>query len=51
MVENGVSYVWLLRTKKDDNNGDTIIVIPPEKHEHDYRYLETVAPSCDNLGI
>ena len=50
MVENGVSYVWLLEDKKDDNSGGTIIVIPPEKHEHDYRYLETVAPSCDNLG-
>ena len=50
MTENGVSYVWLLEDKKDDNSGDTIIVIPPEKHEHDYRYLETVAPSCDNLG-
>ena len=49
MVENGVSYVWLLEDKKDDDNGGTIIVIP-EKHEHDYRYLETVAPSCDNLG-
>ena len=49
MVENGVSYVWLLEDKKDDNNGGTVIVLP-EKHEHDYRYLETVAPSCDNLG-
>ena len=49
MVENGVSYVWLLEDKKDDNNGETVIVLP-EKHEHDYRYLETVAPSCDNLG-
>lgn len=49
MTENGVSYVWLL-----EKDGDTIIVIPPtgseEKHEHDFRYLETVAPSCDNLG-
>ena len=50
MTENGVSYVWLLEDKKDDNSGGTIIVLPPEKHEHDYRYLETVAPSCDNLG-
>ena len=49
MVENGVSYVWLLEDKKDDNNDGTVIVLP-EKHEHDYRYLETVAPSCDNLG-
>ena len=50
MTENGVSYVWLLEDKKDDNSGGTVIVLPPEKHEHDYRYLETVAPSCDNLG-
>lgn len=49
MVENGVSYVWLLEDIKDDNNGGTVIVLP-EKHEHDYRYLETIAPSCDNLG-
>ena len=49
MTENGVSYVWLLEDKKDDNSGGTVIVLP-EKHEHDYRYLETVAPSCDNLG-
>ena len=47
--ENGVSYVWLLEDKKDDDNGGTIIVLP-DNHEHDYRYLETVAPSCDNLG-
>ena len=49
MTENGVSYVWLLEDKKDDDNDGTVIVLP-EKHEHDYRYLETVAPSCDNLG-
>ena len=47
MVENGVSYVWLLEDKKDD---DSTIIVLPEKHEHDYRYLETIAPSCDNLG-
>lgn len=47
MVENGVSYVWLLEDKKDD---DSTIIVLSEKHEHDYRYLETVAPSCDNLG-
>ena len=48
MTENGVSYVWLLEENEDDG-GDTIIVVPPS-HEHDYRYLETVAPSCENLG-
>lgn len=50
MTENGVSYVWLL----EENKGDTIIIVPPtnteEKHTHDFRYLETVAPSCENLG-
>ena len=50
MVENGVSYVWLLADDSDKDNSGGTVIIPPEKHEHDYRYLETVAPSCDNLG-
>ena len=50
MVENGVSYVWLLSDDSDKDNSGGTVIIPPEKHEHDYRYLETVAPSCDNLG-
>lgn len=49
MTENGVSYVWLL-----EKDGDTIIIVPPvnteEKHTHDYRYVETIAPSCESLG-
>ena len=47
MTENGVSYVWLVNddNETDSNDGNTIIVIPPA-HEHDYHYLETVAPSC-----
>ena len=50
MTENGVSYVWLVNDDETDSNGgNTIIVIPPA-HEHDYHYLETVAPSCENLG-
>lgn len=51
MTENGVSYVWLVNddNETDNNGGNTIIVIPPT-HEHDYHYLETVAPSCENLG-
>lgn len=51
MTENGVSYVWLLNdnSKETENDGDTIIVIPPA-HEHDFRYLETVPASCENLG-
>lgn len=51
ITENGVSYVWLVANDSDNNsNGsDTIIVIPPA-HEHDYHYLETVKPNCENLG-
>ena len=50
MTENGVSYVWLVNDDESDSNGgNTIIVIPPA-HEHEYHYLETVAPSCENLG-
>lgn len=52
MIENGVSYVWLLDDNSNDEEGNgnnTIIVLPPA-HEHDYHYLETVAPSCENLG-
>ena len=47
LKHNGVSYVWLL--EENQGNGDTIIVVPPS-HEHDMRYLETIAPSCENLG-
>lgn len=50
MTENGVSYVWLL-----EKDGDTIIIVPPagdknEVHTHDYRYVETVPASCENMG-
>ena len=42
MTENGVSYVWLLsdNSSSNTNNG----------HNHDYRYLETVNPTCTELG-
>ena len=42
MTENGVSYVWLLsdNSSSNTNNG----------HNHDYRYLETVSPTCTELG-
>ena len=51
MTENGVSYVWLLddNSTKDDSSGDTIIILPTV-HEHDYHYVETVKPSCTELG-
>ncbi len=48
MTENGVSYVHIL-AEESDEGGDTIIVLP-QIHEHDYRYLETVPASCENLG-
>ncbi len=44
MTENGVSYVWLL----DDNNRATTQDSVP--HVHDYRFLETVRPTCTELG-
>ncbi len=46
MTENGVSYVHLLA--EDDNDG-TIIVLPAA-HEHEFHYLETIKPSCEELG-
>ncbi len=53
MTENGVSYVWLVADdKKEESSGgsnDTIIVLPIP-HEHEYHYLETVKPSCTELG-
>lgn len=51
MTENGVGYVWLLAAEEENNSiaNDTIIVLPTA-HEHDYHFLENVAPSCDTLG-
>ncbi len=48
MTENGVSYVWLVA--EDDDSNDGTIVVVPTTHEHDYHYLETVSPNCENLG-
>ena len=47
MTENGVSYVHLVA--EDENNNGPIIVLP-EVHEHEFHYLETVKPSCEELG-
>ncbi len=49
MTENGASYVWLL-TEDSDEGGDTIIIVPPENHEHSYTYIESVSPNCESLG-
>lgn len=49
MVENGVSYVWLLESSTDnDSESDSSANTP---HVHDYRYVETVPPSCTDLGF
>ena len=49
MTENGVSYVHILADESDGGGSSTIIVVPPA-HEHDFRYLETIPASCENLG-
>lgn len=41
ITENGVSYVWLLDNQPQINNA---------VHTHDYRYLETIKPTCLELG-
>ncbi|MBO4898629.1 MAG: S-layer homology domain-containing protein [Clostridia bacterium] len=49
MTENGVSYVWLL----DEPEISVTIIMPEtrnETHEHDFRYIETVPPTCNTLG-
>lgn len=49
MVENGVSYVWLLEENNaGDDSGNGGAAAP---HVHDYRYVETVPPSCTDLGF
>lgn len=45
MTENGVSYVWIL----EENEDGPIIVMPPA-HEHEFHYMETVKPSCEEFG-
>ena len=49
MIENGVSYVWLLDSSTgNDSESDSSANTP---HVHDYRYVETVPPSCTDLGF
>ena len=48
MTENGVSYVWLLADNSDSESSGGNTEAP---HVHDYRYVETVAPSCTDLGF
>ena len=48
MTENGVSYVWLLA--EEENNANGTIIVLPQAHEHEFHYLETVKPSCTELG-
>ena len=47
MVENGVSYVWLLADTSNSNTQGDSTNIP---HVHDYHFLETVRPTCTELG-
>ena len=47
MTESGVSYVWLLN---DDSKEETPVT-KNEIHVHDFRYVETVKPACDELGF
>lgn len=49
MTENGVSYIWLVADEEESSNGGTIIVMPTA-HEHEFHYIETVKPSCEELG-
>ena len=46
MTESGVSYVWLL---SDDSN-EEMPSTKNEVHVHDFRYIETVRPTCEELG-
>lgn len=46
MTENGVSYVWLLAAESENNSTAAVETV----HTHDYRYLETVRPTCTELG-
>ena len=43
MTENGVSYVWLLADSTSDTTTNSV-------HTHDYRFLETIRPTCTELG-
>lgn len=45
MTENGVSYVWLL-----EDSSDSVLSTTEVPHVHDYRFLETVRPTCTELG-
>ena len=51
MTENGVSYIWIVADdEEENNNANGTIIVLPTVHEHEYHYLETVKPSCDELG-
>ena len=50
MTENGVSYVWIVAENENNNSSNGTVIIIPTAHEHDYHYVETVKPSCTELG-
>ena len=47
MTESGVSYVWLLSDDSEEGMPST----KNEVHVHDFRYIETVRPTCEELGF
>lgn len=49
MTENGVSYVHLVADNEEENKNGTVIILP-QAHEHEFHYLETVKPSCEEFG-
>lgn len=49
MTENGVSYVWIVAEDEESSSNNTVIVLP-QTHEHEFHYLETIKPSCTELG-
>ena len=47
MTESGVSYVWLLSDDSEEGMPST----KNEVHVHDFRYIESVRPTCEELGF
>ena len=50
MTENGVSYVWILAEDEPEEDKNGTVIVLPQTHEHEFHYLETVKPSCEELG-
>lgn len=50
MTENGVSYVWIIADDEEESSTSNTVIVLPQTHEHEFHYLETVKPSCTELG-